>query len=406
MSGIVFAGDGRAAGARSLTGNLAGLLQPWRVRAMAVVLFVLAAASFELAPPFIIRTIVDDHLIVGRSAGLLLLAILYLGASAAVEAMTFLYSYLAATIAQGVLSSLRVRLFAHIQRLPISHIDRTPVGDVISRCTSDVETLDTVFSSGVAVLVANLVRLVTIAIGMVILSPPLTLVAGLVAPPLVIVIRYLQVRVRQAERANRIAVGALTARLQESLRGAEVIRAFGREREAIGGFRRVLASALAASNRATKFSALYTPMTAILSSLAVAALLWAGTRQAFDAFDISLGTLAAFLILLQRFFQPITALGEEWQTVQSAMAGAERIFATLALPPEPAAPVAVLAGHGNGLAPIHLDNVTFGYAEGRPVLHRTSLVVSAGEHVALVGRTGAGKTRALHLLAGLYAPWA
>jgi len=384
---------------------LASLLRPWRARATVVVVFVLAAASFELVPPFIVRTIVDDHLTTGRPAGLLLLAILYLGASAAIQAMTFLYSYLAATVAQGVLTSVRVRLFTHLQRLPIGYFDRTPVGDVISRCTSDVETLDTVFSSGVAILVANLVRLVTIAIGMVILSPPLTLVAGLVAPPLVIVIRYLQVRVRQAERATRIAVGALTARLQESLRGVEVIRAFGREREAVGGFRRVVANALTASNRATKFSALYTPMTAILSSLAVAALLWAGTRQAFDAFDISLGTLAAFLILLQRFFQPITALGEEWQTVQGALAGAERIFATLALTPEPAVPE-VQTERSGGLPPIHLGDVVFGYADGRPVLHRTSLVVNAGEHVALVGRTGAGKTSALHLLAGLYAPWA
>jgi ATP-binding cassette, subfamily B, multidrug efflux pump len=398
--------DARDTGeARSLAGHLASLLRPWRVRASVVVLFVLAAASFELVPPFIIRTIVDEHLTTGRPAGLLFLAVLYLGANAAIQAMTFLYGYLAATVAQGVLNAVRVRLFAHLQRLPVAYFDRTPVGDVISRCTSDVETLDTVFSTGVAVLVANLVRLVTVAIGMVILSPALTLVAALVFPPLVIVIRYLQVRLREAERATRIAVGALTARLQESLRGAEVIRAFGREREAVGGFRRVLADVLAASNRATRFSALYTPMTAILSALAVAALLWAGTRQAFDAFDVSLGTLAAFLILLQRFFQPITALGEEWQTVQSAMAGAERIFATLALPPEPAAPV-VPPERADGRPPIRLDDVAFGYAEGQPVLHHVSLAVNHGEHVALVGRTGAGKTSALHLLAGLYAPWA
>jgi ATP-binding cassette subfamily B protein len=406
MSGFVFTGNDRAAGGRSLAGNLTILLQPWRARAIAVVLFVLAAASFELAPPFIIRTIVDDHLLVGRSAGLLLLAILYLGASAAVQAMTFLYSYLAATIAQGVLSRLRVRLVAHIQRLPISHLDRTPVGDLISRCTSDVEALDTVFSSGVAVLVANLVRLLTLTIGMLILSPALTLVAGLVAPPLVITLRFLQIRVRQSERATRIAIGALTARLQESLRGIEVIRAFGRESEAAGGFRQVLSGALTASNRATRFSALYTPVTAILSSLAVAALIWAGTRPTFEAFGISLGTLAAFVILLQRVFQPITALGEEWQTVQGAMAGAERIFATLALAPEDAAPITMPPANSGERPPIHLSDVVFGYDAGQPVLHRTSLVVNASEHVALVGRTGAGKTSALQLLAGLYAPWA
>ena len=398
--------DARDTGeARSLAGHLASLLRPWRVRASVVVLLVLAAASFELVPPFIIRTIVDDHLTTGRPAGLLFLAVLYLGANAAIQAMTFLYGYLAATVAQGVLNGVRVRLFAHLQRLPVAYFDRTPVGDVISRCTSDVETLDTVFSTGVAVLVANLVRLVTVAIGMVILSPALTLVAALVFPPLVIVIRYLQVRLRQAERATRIAVGALTARLQESLRGTEVIRAFGREREAVGGFRRVLADVLAASNRATRFSALYTPMTAILSALAVAALLWAGTRQAFEAFDVSLGTLAAFLILLQRFFQPITALGEEWQTVQSAMAGAERIFATLALPPNPPRP----SGRRNAPTGCRRFTSTTSPSDTRKGSRSciTSLSPSiAGEHVALVGRTGAGKTSALHLLAGLYAPWA
>jgi ATP-binding cassette subfamily B protein len=381
------------------------LVEPWRARAIMVAFFVLGAACVELAPPFIIRTVVDEHLITGRPSGLLVLASLYLAASAAVQAMTFLYSYLAATIAQGVLSRLRVRLFAHLQRLPASYFDRTPLGDVISRCTSDIETLDTVFSSGVAVLVANLVRLLTIAAGMVILSAPLTVVAALVLPPLAWAIRFLQVRVRQAERANRVAVGALTARLQESLRGAEVIRAFGREDDATRGFRQVLSDALAASNRSILFSALYTPVTAILSAFAVAFLLAAGTQHAVGAFGISIGTLAAFLILLQRFFQPITALGEEWQTVQGAMAGAERIFATLAIAPDDVGGKTEERQHGGERPAIDLDNVVFGYGDDQPVLHGISLVVGAGEHVALVGRTGAGKTSVLHLLAGLYAPW-
>jgi ATP-binding cassette subfamily B protein len=392
-------------GDRPLIGNLVSLLRPWRARVVAVVVAVLAAASFEAAPPFIVRTIIDDHLLVSRSAGLVLLAGFYLGATAAVQAMTFLYSYLAATIAQGVLSSLRVRLFAHIQRLPIGHFDRTPVGDLISRCTSDVEAVDTVFSSGAAVLTANLVRLLTLTVGMIILSPPLTLVAGLVGPPLVVTLRYLQIRVRQSERETRIAIGALTARLQESLTGIEVIRAFGREREAAGGFRRVLSTALAASNRATRYSALYTPVTAVLSALAVAVLLWAGTWPMVDAFGISLGTLAAFLILLQRVFQPITALGEEWQTVQGALAGAERIFVTLALPLAETTPMTRRRVSHGAHPPVQLDDIVFGYAEGQPVLRHTSLAVDAGEHVALVGRSGAGKTSTLHLLAGLYEPW-
>lgn len=404
MSAVI-GSDDVMAGPRSLGENLIGLTKPWRTRVILVVLFVLGAAALELAPPFIIRTIVDDHLMVGGHTGLLALASLYLAASAAVQGLTFVYGYLAATIAQGVLSGLRVRLFAHLHRLPTSYLDRTPLGDVISRCTSDVEMLDTVFSSGVAILIANLVRLATIGAGMIVLSPPLALVTALVLPPLVWALRFLQVRVRHAERAHRMAVGAMTARLQESLRGAEVIRAFGREDEATGGFREALGRALAASNRATLFSAFYTPVTAIVSALAVALLLAAGTQQAVGAFGISIGTLAAFLILLQRFFQPITALGEEWQAVQGAMAGGERIFATLALAPDEARDRAGQAALDREPFAIHLGNVVFGYADDRPVLRGISLAVRAGEHVALVGRTGAGKTSALHLLAGLYAPW-
>ena len=405
MSSYALADLGRASASRSLVANLVSLLAPWRGRVLAVVLFVLAAGCLELAPPFIIRTIVDHHLLVGRSTGLVLLAALYLGASAAVQAMTFLYSYVAAIVAQGVLSALRIRLYAHVQQLPVSVVDRMPSGDVVSRCTADVEALETVFSSGIAVLVANLVRLLTLTAGMAVLSLPLTLVAALVAPPLVITLRFLQIRVRRSERETRIAIGALTAHLQESLRGIEVVRAFGREADAIGRFRRVLAGALAASNRAISYSALYTPVTAILSALAVAALLWAGTRETFAALGISLGTLAAFLILLQRVFQPITALGEEWQTVQGAMAGAERIFATLAITPDSQPRAATEPSTGDAGSPVLMDRVVFGYHPRQPVLHRATLRVQAGEHVALVGRTGAGKSTALQLLAGLYAPW-
>lgn len=404
MRGAAVIPDELSAGTQSLGGNLVRLVRPWLGRAILVAFFVLGGALLELAPPFIVRRIVDEHLVVGRSSGLLVLASLYLAASASVQAMTFLYSYLAATIAQGVLSGLRVRLFAHLHRLPASYFDRTPLGDVISRCTADVEMLDTVFSSGVAVLVANLVRLLTIGAGMVVLSAPLALVAALVLPPLVWALRFLQVRVRHAERANRIAVGALTARLQESLRGAEVIRAFGREDEAAGGFRQVLGRALAASNRATLFSAFYTPVTAILSAFAVAFLLAAGTQHAVGAFGITIGSLAAFLILLQRFFQPITALGEEWQTVQGAMAGAERIFATLALAPDDVSGGTAQREHDRERPAIDLTDVVFGYGDDRPVLHGITLAVGGGEHVALVGRTGAGKTSVLHLLAGLYTP--
>jgi ATP-binding cassette subfamily B protein len=135
---------------------------------------------------------------------------------------------------------------------------------------------------------------------------------------------------------------------------------------------------------------------------AIAFLLWAGTREAFAAFDISIGTLTAFALLLQRFFTPVTALGDEWQTVQGALSGAERIFEVLSLPADEARSAAPRLQRDGG---IHCEDVVFGYAPGAPILHGITFSVAPGEHVALVGRTGAGKTSILHLLAGLYEPW-
>ena len=153
-------------------------------------------------------------------------------------------------------------------------------------------------------------------------------------PPLVIVTRYFQVRIRDAERANRRAVSEMNTHLQEALRGVEVIQAFGREASFVARFRQVLKKLLRASNRATLYSSFYPPVTALMTYSAIAFLLWAGTREAFSAFEISIGTLTAFALLLQRFFAPVTALGDEWQTLQGALSGAERVFEVLALRPD------------------------------------------------------------------------
>jgi ATP-binding cassette subfamily B protein len=382
--------------------QLGELTRPWWPLLALVGLLVILAAVVQLAPPLIVRSIVDDHLAVGSSEGLLLLAALFLLATAGAQALTFGYTYLAAVIAQAVLNTLRVRLFAHYQQLPTRYYDQTPLGDAISRCTADVETVDTLFSSGVSALVANLVLVVTTAIAMLVLSPPLALVSALVLPILLATTRFFQLRTRAAERQNRIAVGAMNAELQESLGGVEVIRAFGREAVFVRRFRRTLHATLVAYNRSTVYSALYTPTMAILAGLVTALLLWAGTRGELAAWGISVGTLTAFILLFQRFFKPITDLGDQWQTVQAALSGAERIFQVLVLPPDQTPPPAVPAPTD---APIEVRDLVFGYTESRAVLHRVRLVVKAGEQVALVGRTGAGKTSLLHLIGGLYTPW-
>jgi len=381
--------------------NLYEILTPyWRAISLIVVV-ILLGATLELVPPLLMKQIVDQHLAVGNANGLWALAFIYLAAAAGVQAMTFLTSYLTALTAQGALKDLRVRLYRHLQRLPLSYYDETPLGDTISRCTADIDTLDTLFSSGVAGLADDLVGLVTVSIAMIILSPSLALISALVVPPLLIVTNVFRKRIRDAERRNRQAVGLMNTHLQETLGGLEVIRAFDRAPAFTARFRQVLKQRLEAYNEAAKYSALYSPIMQILMAAAISLLLWSGARGTLDGWSVSLGTLTAFVLLFKNFFDPITALGEEWQTVQSALSGAERIFQVLDLSVEGHPQ----EEHSTHAGDIHVNHLTFGYFPDQPVLRDVSFRVQAGEHVALVGRTGAGKSSIVHLLGGLYSPW-
>ncbi len=404
--------------------QLWAMLMPWRWSLALVGVSILLAAVLELAPPLLVKKIVDEQLRLGRAEGLLLAAALYLGATAAMQLMGFLTEYLTATVAQGVLRRLRVRLFAHLQTLPLSYYDRTPLGDTISRCTADVETVSTLFTtaaaggavasaggvvsgtSGATVLL-GVVRLATIAAAMVALSPLLSLVGALALVPVVWVTRSFQVGVRAAERASRRAVGLQNTHLQETLGGVEVIRSLSSEAVFIARFRAALRDGLAAYNRATVYAALYIPLMVSVSALAMALVLWVGVagQGMLASLEISLGTLTAFVLILQRFFVPMMALGNEWQTVQAALAGLERIFQVLALPSEEPAPRSLRQPTYRSTSSIEMREVCFGYLPNRPVLRGVSLAVQPGEHIVLVGRTGAGKSSVLHLLGGLYTPW-
>jgi len=386
--------------------ELRALIRPWRELAAAIAVCVLLTEAFAVVPSLLMKRIVDDHLTLGIREGVLALALLYLGATAVAQGMDFVVTYLTAYVAQGALRDLRVRLFAHLQRLPLAYYDRTPLGDVISRCTADVETVDTLFTTGVSRLITRLVQLVAAAAAMVFLSPRLSLLSLLLIPPLALITRFFQVHIRDAERERRRAIGLLNIHLQETLGGVEVVRAFGREDAFVTRFRLALRGTLHAYGRALSYNVFYTPLLTVLVALSVALLLWMGTGGLGQNWGLSMGTLTAFVLLFRRFFEPIRNLGEDWQTVQSALSGIERIVQVLDIPAEEASTLAVTSAPSRSNdAVVELCDVVFGYLADRPVLRGITLMVRPGEHVALVGRTGAGKSSAVRLLGGLYAPW-
>jgi ATP-binding cassette, subfamily B, multidrug efflux pump len=192
--------------------------------------------------------------------------------------------------------------------------------------------------------------------------------------------------------------------LQETFSAVDLIQANAWQRIFLTRCRQALYQALAAYNQSTVYAAIYGPLMTIVAAMSSALLLWAGAAGWLIATQISIGTLTAYLLLFQRFFTPITTLGDDWQTVQSALSGLERIFAILALSPEEQ-PSGVAVIRQEAAPPVEICHVYFGYHQDEPVLHDISLRLEVGEQVAIVGRTGAGKSSIMHLIGGLYTPW-
>lgn len=382
--------------------KVVALASPWRRSLVVVAACIIASALAGLVPPFVVRFVVNHDLVDKRTTGLLLAAAAYVVAVAADSAFSFAYGYLAARVSQSAIAALRVRIFAHVMALPVSFFDRTPIGDVISRATADVETVDELFTNGIVTLIGQLVPLVAVVVAMIALSPLLSAVAAVVLPPLLLATRYLQVRVRDAERTTRRAVGRLNVELSEVVGGAETLRAFGREEAFVARFRRALQRTLCAQRDSVRYNAFFAPVSGLLSSVVTAGLIWVGAGHTLVHAGVNLGTLTAFILLFQNFFSPLVTLGDEWQSVQAAIAGAERAFEVLDLPVDD---LPLNTSHQADLSRgIEVADVTFGYVPSRPVIKGVSLVVRPGEHVALVGRTGAGKSTLVSLVGGLYPP--
>jgi ATP-binding cassette subfamily B protein len=308
------------------------IISPWRWVLAASLLSVIAGAGVTLLPPLILRHLIDNNLALGRAEGIPTLGLMYLGATVAVHLTTFLTSYSTTYAAQGALRRLRVLLFGHLQKLPVSYYDRTPTGEIISRCTADIDTIDQLFSSGVVSLLADLLTLVFTFGAMIALSPLLSLTLVLALPFLVVVTRRFQILTRAAQRKLRREIGRLNSRLQEYLTRFEVIHAFGWEFRIVRRFKEVLLKALRARNRSIAYGAAYDPLLKIFQAALVVGFLMLGTSSVLGSAAVSIGTLAAFVLLFDRFIDPLIRIGNEWQVVQGALAGLERVLEIFSIP--------------------------------------------------------------------------
>jgi len=389
-----------------LARRLFAYVRPYGGLVLGAVAVLMVEGVLQLAPPLLTRRVIDVAIPAGDAALLRSSVLLLVGALLLQVSATYVETLLTGILGQKVMHDLRRQLFAHLQRLPIPFFDRNPVGRVVTRVTSDVESLNELFASGVVAGLGDLFTLVAITVLMVIVDWRLALAAYLVVPGILWVSRVFRIRVRESYREIRTRLARINAFLQERIAGMRVVQLFSRESDEAARFAALDKAHLDAHLRSVTVYALYFPAIEILTSVALASLIVAAAPRV-ESGALTVGTLAAFIQLARRFYQPLQDLSDKYNTLQQAMASSERIFTLLDTPAAEGTDATVALrprGASSQGVTVTFEDVWFAYAEPTWVLRGVSFTVRPGETLALVGHTGAGKTTVINLLLRFHEP--
>jgi ATP-binding cassette, subfamily B, multidrug efflux pump len=414
-------------------------LRPYRWRVVAAVAVLLCSAAVELVVPWLTGLAIDRAIPARDMAMLWRLGAAFIAAILINFVLEAAQTLLTITLGQNVMYDLRKQIFAHLQRLSLSFYDRTPVGRLMTRVTSDVEVLNELFSSGVVAVFGDVFTLVFIAVFMFAVDWQLALVTFCVIPLVFVAAAAFRSRIRDAYRDLRIRLARINAYLQEHISGMSVVQLFGRERDKANRFREITNEHLEAHLRSVTYYALFFPVIEILTAISLASAIAYGGSRILGG-TATVGVLTAFIMYARRFYRPIQDLSEKYNMLQDAMASSERIFRLLDTPAGVDG-VNELGGGGvdelrsggvgknriiNG--EIEFKDVWFAYLtmdgdvapathplphSSTPppdatqldwVLRGVSFKAKPGERVAVVGHTGAGKTTLIGLLMRFYEP--
>ena len=400
-----------AGGGRGLTGETArdtgitirrlfAYARPYRGRLLIVSLLVVVNTISALAGPILLAKAIDDSIGNGDLASLLQTALVMLMAYLLGGAAAIAYGVMMVSIAQRLVAELRAELFTHLQSLSMSYHQRHRTGDLMSRVTNDTEAINRVLSNGLIEFITNVLQLGGILIAMFLLNWRLAIATLILLPLMLLITVVITRRSRVAFREVQYNLGALNAVSEENISGIRVVQAFSRAPDTIAQFEVVNAANRKSGIKANIITAALGPMFTTMSTITIAVTALLGGWLSLQGL-VTVGVLAAFVVYIMNFFRPMRSIAMLYNFLQSALAGAERIFEVLDANPLVAnVPDAKTIDNIQG--EVTFENVTFGYEENEPVLSDVSIQALPGQTVALVGPTGAGKTTLISLLSRFY----
>ena len=379
--------------------RLLAYLSPFRIRLWLVFLLVVIYSLLGLTGPYLMGVAIDRFMVKKNVIGLEIISLSLLLVYVFYNLFQLLSGWIIAKVSQTALKQLSGDLFGHIQTLPVSYFDRNPAGGLMSRLTIDVDAINQAVSQNVTTMLASIISLAGIIVAMFMLDAWLAMTSLLVIPLLFWFTQFVARYTRKGFRELQKQLGEMNSVMEESISGLKVIKAFRRNDEVIDTFRLENNKVFKASVYANSYSMLLMPLTNVLGNLFIIVIASFGGWLALKGL-VTVGVIASFIIYGQNFIQPLRQLATMYNTIQSALAGSERIFEILDIPSEVDAAVTAVSSTLAGI--IRFDHVMFGYQKGIAVVKDMTFDAEPGKTIALVGPTGAGKTTIINLLTRFY----
>lgn len=390
---------GKAYDAR-LMKRLLAYLRPYRLAVTGAACMLLVVSLLQVAVPHLMKVAIDDYIGPKDLGGLTNVVLLFAAVLVVGAAVRYAQTYLTMWLGQNVLHDIRQQVFAHLQRLNLAFYDKHPVGRLVTRVTSDVNTLNEMFSSGVVTIIGDLFTLALIVGVLLYYNWQLALVTFAVVPLLVAATFVFRARVRHVYREVRARVARINAFLQEHVTGIKVVQLFNQEDRTYEKFDDINVSLRAAHFRSIYYYATFFPTVEVIGTLAVGLVLYFGGYRLENGV-LTFGELVAFITLVEMFYRPIRDLSEKYNILQASMASSERIFNlldTASTVVSPSVPQKLERCTGR----IEIENLWFAYNNDDWVLKDVSFTVEPGQKIAIVGATGAGKSSLISLLYRFY----